>query len=244
MITQKYIATIKDLIDRIFLQQEETLNQAAALIAGSLENGGVLHFFGSGHSHMLGEEIFYRAGGLVPVNSIFEPALMLHEGACKSTKLERLYGYAAVILDHQELQAGEVIIIASNSGINVVPVEMAMEAKKRGLKVLALTSLASSAELESRHSSGTKLYQEADLILDNGVKTGDAQFEVDGMVQKTGPVSTISGIVLLNLLMLKVIENLAGDGDTPPVFMSANIPGGSGHNKKIIEKYRGRLKSL
>ena len=238
----QYIDQLQKLIQKVEQTQEENIKAAAALIAATIRNGGVLHVFASGHSHMLMEEIFYRAGGLVPVNPIFEPSLMLHHGAAKSSSFERVEGIAGTILGQVETKPGEPIIIISNSGINAVPVEMAKEAGALGMKVIALTSLEASKNFASRHSSGKKLFEYAAVVLDNCVEYGDAIAGVDGLKQKMGPASTIVGAVILNSVMIETTKLLISWGMKVPVLMSSNIPGGSEYNAALIEEYKSRIR--
>jgi len=207
--------------------------KAAAWITDSLLDGGVFHVFGSGHSHILADEAHSRAGGLVPVQPIDDPV----EG-----KAERLEGYAAVLLNQYDVREGEVIIIASNSGINALPVEMAIEAKKRGLRVIAVTSMAHTQAASSRHSSGKKLYQVADLVIDNCGIVGDASIEVPGFPGRAGATSSIAGVAIVDSIVVQVAENLVKEGVNPPILISSNVPGGDEHNERIRSKYRERLK--
>jgi uncharacterized phosphosugar-binding protein len=237
---------VNHIIEHIRLVEEEEqtqIEQAAAWIADSIANDGLLHLFGCGHSHILVEEFFYRAGGLVPVNAILETSVMLHEGAVKSSKVERMEGYAKHILDNYTVQAGEVIIVISNSGINGLPVDMAMEAKAKGLKVVALTSSAY-FENEPRHSSGKKLRDIADLVINNHLPSGDALVTLPSTQTKMASGSTIIGGVILNLIMTTVVEKLTERGIEPPIFVSGNVAGGSEINQRFIDRYRNRIKHL
>lgn len=223
--------------------QWEAIGEAALLIADSIAQGGLLHVFGCGHSQILAEEIFYRAGGLVPINAMLEPALSLRE-ATKSTFFERLSGFAKAILDSYQTSPGEAIIIVSASGRNAVPIEMAMVAKERGLKVIALTSLAYSQGVDSRHPSGKKLYQLADLVLDTNAIPGDAALEVPGAPYKVGPTSAVVGIAILWALMVEVVDALVERGVKPPVWLAGNVPGGDEVMVGYLREYRHRIKHL
>ncbi len=222
----------------------ETIERCAHDVADSLASGGILHTFGTGHGHMLAEEIFYRAGCLVPVNAILDPTLMLHESALSSSRAERLAGYAEVVLSRYQVEPGEVIIIASNSGRNAVPIEMALTAKNRGLKVVAITSLMHAESQPSRHASGKRLHELADYVFDNCGIVGDAALSVAGVSENIGPTSTIVGAALLHALLAATIEKLVERDIDPPIFRSANVGQGDDVNARWIERYRGRLRHL
>lgn len=240
----EYFDVMRSLLDEVEQAEAESMERAADLIAESIADGRVLHYFAAGHSHMLGEELFYRAGGLVPVNAIVEPALMVTNGAGKSSHMERLSGLARIILDDARIGAGDVMIIGSNSGVNPVPVEMAAEARADGVKVIALTSREGSRATPIRNSVGKRLYEIADIVIDTHVPCGDAAIQVDGVQQKTGPVSTVVGAAILNSIVVRVIEKLARRGIDPPIFMSSNIPGGLEHNEALLDEYRCKIKSF
>jgi uncharacterized phosphosugar-binding protein len=239
----QYALKIKEIIELVEEEQTGSIKAAAMLIAKSIKQDGLLHLFGCGHSHILVEEVFYRAGGLVPINPILETSTMLHEGAVKSSKIERMQGYAVHILNNYALKKGEVLILISNSGINCLPIEMAIEAKKKGLKVIALTS-SSYLEHESRHPSGKKLYGLADIVIDTMLPYGDALVEVPDTQVKMSPGSTVIGAFLINMLMARVVEELQKLKVDPPIFVSGNVEGGMEYNQKYLEKYQGRIKHL
>lgn len=259
LLMDQYIAAIEKLVHTAGTKQKQVILKAAERIADSIEEGGILHVFGSGHSHMIAEDLFHRAGGLICVNAMLEPSLMeLNIG--RATQLERLSGYADVLLGGYDLKAGEVILIVSNSGINAVPIEMALACKKRGLYVIALTNMDHSKRVESRHPEGLKLYEAADLVLDNGGVYGDAiisygqgmgsvigaggqPFEA-GASLRVGPTSTIGGILVVQTLMMAVTEALLQRGVEPPVLVSANTAGGDEHNRAYISRYRDRIRYL
>lgn len=160
-----YFEQINDILSKVVETQLLQINQTSKIIANSIINDGWLYVFGSGHSHMVAEEFFYRAGGIVRVYPILDTALMLHEGAVKSSAIERLSGYAKNLLDDYPAKENDVIIIASNSGRNAVPIEMAIEAKSKNMKVIAITNLEHSKAVESRHKSGKRLFELADIVI-------------------------------------------------------------------------------
>ncbi len=237
-----YLDNISRLIDHIRNTQTGPLDAAAGQCAKTLMNGGWIYVFGTGHSHMLAEEMFYRAGGLVRVKPILEDGLMLHAGAAKSTELERLPGYAGILLDEYNVQTGDTLIIASNSGRNAVCIEMALGAAARGAAVIALTSIEHSSRTAARHPSGKRLFEAAGIILDNGGCCGDAS--VDFGDRRAAPTSTVIGAVLLNMLQCSVIELLQEAGAPVELYASSNIDGGERINQEYISKYKGIIKGL
>ncbi|MEE8283087.1 MAG: SIS domain-containing protein [candidate division NC10 bacterium] len=239
-----YTTSVHRILGRIEETQREALEQAAGVIFGSLNGGGVLHVFGSGHSIAVAQEAFHRAGGLVPVNLIHEIFLTPLAPPAVSRKMERLSGMASILLDRHDLRGGEVFIVVSNSGINAVPVEIALEAKQRGIFVIALTSLVHSQAVPARHPSGKRLFEVADLCLDNCGESGDAAVAYPEWSGKVGPTSAIAGIFLMNRLVCRVVERYLAEGLIPPVYLSANLPEGDEHNRRLEEKYRRRITLL
>jgi len=196
---------------------------AAGLVADALAGGKTFWVFGTGHSHALAEELYGRAGGLADVRAILEPGLMLHEGLQKSSLLERLPGLADVLLEINPLAAGDVVLIASNSGRNAVPVEFALGARARGVQVIALTSLAHSNAVTSRAPGGQRLFETADVVLDNCGEPGDALIKVPGTPEPTGATSTLVGALLLQALTVEVVTRLTDRGQPPNILRSLNV---------------------
>jgi uncharacterized phosphosugar-binding protein len=239
---QKAIETIETVMDT----QEGVLDQAAEWITASIKEGGVLHVFGSGHSHAISEDVFWRAGGLAPVNAILDFNLTQIGGGSptRSTRLERLEGYSRIILDNYDLRPGEVLIVISQSGINPGPIEVAMAAKSIGLKVIALTSLEQSSHIPSRHSSGKHLFEVADLVIDNCVVPGDACVEIAPGLPKTAPLSTVVCCSIMQCLVAEIAARLYQQGVEPPVWISANVPGGDDRLAQLMSQFGGaRLKT-
>jgi uncharacterized phosphosugar-binding protein len=214
------------------------------MVTEVIKNDGLVHVFGTGHSHMLVEEGLYRAGGLAPVNAILEPGLMLHEGATASTKLERLSGYSEVVAEKYRLEPRDLMIVVSNSGVNAAPVEMALRAKELGLKVVAICSLEYARAAALKPGVPAKLYEIADLTLDNLGEAGDAVVELNGWNLKVGPTSTVVGAALLNAVFVEAVSVLAAEGVEPPVYRSSNMPGAIEHNWALVERFRGRVRHL
>jgi len=244
MIFNDYFKEIHELLKKVEEKESENIVNASQIIADSIANDGVLHVFGCGHSQMYAMELFYRAGGLVPVNAILTPALSLAPTAPFSTFGERQEGLAKLILDAENVKKQDVMLIVSTSGRNSVPIEMAIEAKNKGLKVIVLTSMAFTNEVTSRHKSGKKLYELADVVLDNHGESGDAALETSGVESKFGPTSSVVGFTILQAIIAQVIESLSQKGIDPPIYVSSNLDKGDEINKEHIEKYRNRIKCL
>jgi len=238
-----YEAAIR-LLGEIHKSQGGAIDRATDLIFASLAADGVLHLFGSGHSHLVAEEAFHRAGGLVPVNAMTEPFLTPLTPPRKSGRLERLSGIAAILLDYHEPRPGEVLVIISNAGINPVSVELALEGKVRGLTVIAITSLHHARAVASRHASGKRLFEVADLVIDNCGEAGDGAVSFPGLAGKVGPTSLLAGAFIVNSIVCGVVDRFVAQGLQPPIYLSANLPGGDEHNRRLETKYRGRIKLL
>ena len=239
-----YLSEIRRLLDQVEATQEKAISTAADLIADALAGDHLLHIFGTGHAHILAEELFYRAGGLLPVNPILDSGLMLHDNALASSLYERLPGYTKIVFSVYNLQAGDVILIASNSGANAAPVEAAMLAREHGLKVIAITSLAHTRAVPPRHSSGKKLYELSDVVIDNCGCIGDAALEIAGLPGKIEATSTVIGASLLHWLEHETIQRLMMRGITPDIVISANVPGGDEHNTANFARFKGRIRCL
>jgi uncharacterized phosphosugar-binding protein len=237
-----YIHKLQKMMDQVTETQLATIQEAASLVAQSVSADGIVYTFGTGHSHVIAEDIAYRAGGLVPVDAILEDSLTGNHKVFQSECMERVEGMAEVILNYYSPKPEDVMIIISNSGRNAAPIEMAQGARERGLKVIAITSLQHSKGTTSRHSSGKKLYQLADLVLDNQAPKGDCIMSHPAMKQPFGPASGVLGMIILQSIIVEAIDILAGRGLDPPVFMSGNIDGSEAFNKPLMEKYWGRIK--
>ena len=238
----RYIEEIKRLIEKVQLQKEE-IERASQLVVDALTTNGYVFTFGTGHSHILAEEIFYRAGGLARVCPILENNLMLHAGAARSSILERMSGYAKPILDDVDaVKEGGVMFLFSNSGCNTVAVEMAQEAKARGLSTVCVTNITHSKKATSRHPKGKKLMEVCDVVIDNMGCYGDSAIDVNGYV--TGPTSTVIGAMIMQEIVCRAIEIISDSGKDVEIFTSANTAGNGQANEVYIEKYKPVIKAL
>jgi len=238
----RYFTHAQNKLQELLEHELPNIQKAADLVTESCIQGGKFYVFGSGHSHMIAEELYLRAGGLALVHAILPPELMLHEMANKSTYLERIEGYSQALVELYRLEARDTILVISNSGRNAVPVDMCLAAKAKGAKVIAMTSMKHSANCTSRHSSGKKMYEIADVTIDNCAEPGDAAFPIQGLDYPIGPTSSIAGITVAQALVCQVVDNLVRAGIEPPVFKSSNVDGGDEHNNRMFDKYYGYWK--
>lgn len=240
----KYMTPVFDLAKFFLEKEEQNLRELGEKIFQSLRSEGVWHIFGSGHSALLADELFHRAGGLVPVNSWTEANLSPLVNPSVNRELERDENNAKKIIERHNFQKGEVLLIISNSGINGISVELAQLAKVAGLTIAALTSVAHSRSVGSRHSSGKKLFELADYVIDSSLPSGDAilSWEMsDGMTFKSSASSMVLGSIALHTLEAMIIDKFVEADILPPVLISANTDGGDKHNHMLEEKYSSRI---
>lgn len=239
----QYFDEVTRILGEVRSGQSKSIEQAAEAAARALENNGTIYTFGTGHSHILAEEIFYRAGGLVKVYPILEEPLMLHTNASRSSYMERISGYAGTLLDsYSGIRPRDVIFIFSNSGRNTVSVDMALEAQRKGMVTVCITNMRHSHSVTSRHPSGKKLYEVCDIVIDNCGAVGDAAVAIGSDV--CGPTSTAVGAAIMQAVVCGTVEKLIEDGYTPEVFKSGNVDGGDEANERYIQKYRGEIRIL
>jgi len=232
---QEFYGKINEVLAKINDTQQGKIQQAAGMVADLMANDGILYLLGGGHSLMVAAEAYHRAGGLAPVDIIHDKSF---------GRAERCEGYAKQLLDWYNPPTGSVVVIISNSGRNALPIEMALECKARGIKTIAITSMAHSQSVTARHPSGKRLFEIADVVIDNCGIPGDAILEVEGVRGKVCATSTIAGAMIVNMIICQTVENLVKRGVTPPVFISANVEGGDEHNKKVFAKYQRFIRGL
>ena len=223
------------------------LDAAISLLTRAIEAGAVIQAFGTGHSEAFAMEIAGRAGGLIPTNKIALRDLVLHGSvavdALGGSSLERNPNVVAELWDISPIHPGDIFVIASNSGVNGSVVGMALLAKEKGHDVIAVTSLQHTAKVRPKHSSGLRLSEVADVVIDNLAPYGDATLDLPGGVA-VGSVSSITSAFIAQLLTIGVAERMTGDGRVPPLYLSANIPGGDEHNRALEKKYEGRIRRV
>ena len=223
------------------------LDASIGLMTRAIETGAVLQAFGTGHSEAFAMEIAGRAGGLIPTNKIALRDLVLHGGltveALAGSSLERNPDIVAALWEVSPIHPGDVFVIASNSGVNGSVVGMALMAKEKGHDVIAVTSLQHTAQVRPKHPSGRRLSEIADVVIDNLAPYGDATLALPGGVA-VGSVSSITSAFIAQLLTIGVAERMNRDGRVPPLYLSANIPGGDEHNHALERKYEGRIQRV
>ena len=238
-----YLNTVIELLSRLKNEEMDAVELASKLIADAIEQGHSLFAFGCTHSSLPIQDLVYRAGGLMLVNPLFGPGITALDikPTTISSGMEQMEGYAKVILDNSPMKAGDVLILVSVSGRNAVPVELAQLAQERGIKVIGVTSREYSEAVSSRHSSGKKMNDFADILLDNKAPKGDAVLQAEGVPQKFTPVSGVTSIALLQALIATTIEELLQRGIVPPIFLAANVDGGKEYNARLLAQYRDRI---
>lgn len=239
----KYFDNLNGLLLKVRTSQTDKMETAAQHIADCALHDGMVYTFGTGHGHLLALEIFYRAGGMVRVCPILDERLMLHISASESSEWERNDDLAAELADRYPVRAGDVLIAFSNSGRNAVPVELARLCRERGAYVIALTNMNHTSQVAPRNRLGKRLFEEADLVLDNCGVLGDAAIEGTGG-RMVGPTSTAVGAAMLQAIVSRVEEIARERGQAIEFFASSNIDGGDEINEKYLEKYRGKIQSL
>lgn len=241
MSAHAYLGAAAAGIERLH-QQLAAIEAAAEALTAAIVEGRRIFAFGASHSFMLAEELVYRTGGLMLVNPIYPHGMNLSvRPVTLTSQLERVEGLGATLLRGQPIEASDVLIIASTSGRNAVALDMALAARELGVTTIAVTALEYSRQVESRHSSGKKLYELADIVIDNCAPLGDAAVPIEGFAQAVGPLSTVLGCAVVNAIATQVVANLVGRGVTPPVFISANMPGGDEHNARLLAENRERI---
>jgi uncharacterized phosphosugar-binding protein len=241
---RRYRDHVVGIIDAVIASQADALDAARDAVARALGHDHLLYVAGSGHSHLLAEEVFYRAGGIAAAQAILDPDLMLHLGAERSTLLEREEGRAERVLANYPVGPGDVVVVASNSGRNAYPIEMALAARARGATTIALTSLRHARRTTSRHSSGKRLFEVTDLVLDNGGEYGDACLPIAGGAARMGATSTMLGAFILNTVLAEAVNQLAERGIGVDVYQSANMQGAETEAEALIAKWRPRIRGL
>lgn len=245
---EKYLTGIKEIIDRIEATQSEKIIQAAELLADVSEKGGIIYGFGSGHSHLVIEDAFWRAATPANYCALLEPSITGSFEITKSYGIENLYGIGTQVVDYHRITPNDALIVISNSGNNIAPVDAALRAKEKGIPVIAITAVDYGNYLTTKHRLGVKLKDVADIVLDNCTPIGDAVTEIDGFPMKVGSSSTIPMVLLQNMILTEMVEILVKRGFEPDVYYNGHIAfmdeKASEHNDRLVDKYFYRIRNL
>ena len=231
----EYLEKIVDNLTCIECKQAENLNKAAIAVAEVIKNDGLIYVFGCGHSHIPGLDSFYRAGGLANVSPMLDTDLMLHNGAAKSSRMEKMSGIAPEIFRRYVPTERDMIFVFSASGKNKVPIEMADAARCAGVKCVGISSM-------NYAEKGGKLHEHVDIAIDCQIPYGDACIDVGSA--KMGGLSTYAACFILNTCLINGAKLALEQGTVPPVYLSGNIEGGREHNIVLENLYLGRVKHL
>ena len=232
----EYIKNIVDVLMRIEAGEANALSSASDAVAEVICRDGLVHVFGCGHSHLAALDTFYRAGGLACVSPLLDEDLMLHDGAAKSSRMEKMPGIAIEAFRRAAVDsAKDLLVVISASGKNAAPVEMLRTAKAACVKTVAISSSAYT-------SHGGVMLAEADIAIDCKVPYGDAVIEVG--TGKMGGLSTYASLFILNSVLIEGAKKALARGVTPPIYTSGNVEGGMARNVALEERYFGRVKRL
>lgn len=231
----EYLERITALLRRIESEEADAMARASDLVADAICGDGLVHVFGCGHSHLAALDTFYRAGGLACVSPILDEDLMLHAGAAKSSRMEKMPGIAAEVFRRQGVKPGDVVVVISASGKNAAPVEMCECAKRAGARLVTVSS-------SEYIAHGAKLLSFGDVAIDCKVAYGDAV--IDAGNAKMGGLSTYASLFILNSILIEGAKRAASRGVTPPIYTSGNVEGGTDKNIALEERFLGRVKRL
>lgn len=244
-----YLDTIKANLDRVKKEQAENIRKAAELMADAVANDKLISVYGGGgHTTLVMGEMFFRAGGFANINPIMETGLSVFNQALKYLELERIENYGSAIMRYYDLKKDDVLIIFHNIGINAATIDAAMEAKKAGAKIIAVSSSYWQNEMPAdhfiRHSNGKNLFDYADVAIDDYNPVGDAAVNVPGCETSIAPISNVVDFTIAHWLEIECVRICVERGIEPPLWSSANVPGGDEKNAAKLKKYRPLVKNL
>jgi uncharacterized phosphosugar-binding protein len=244
-----YLDQVTNLLTKVEREQAGNIDKAAELMVGAIEKDQLIHVYGGGgHTTLVMGEMFFRAGGLANINPIMEPGLSVFNQALKYLELERTVNYGRSIVKYFRIQKDEVLIIFHNIGINAATIDAAMEAKENGARIIAVSSSFWQKEMPKehfiRHPSKKNLFDLADICIDDYNPVGDAVIKIDGFDTSIAPISNIVDFYIAHCLEIATVKKCVERGIIPPVWSSANAPGGDEINAKFVKKYLARVKYL
>ena len=245
----EYLEAIHTLMHSILTDETIAIDSAATAIADQIAADKLVHIFGpGGHSNLAAQEIFFRAGGLMHISAILDEGTLLSNGALRSMAIERTPQYGRVVISDQGLGKEDLLILVNAYGINAALIDVALEARERGVTVIGVSSKQHAANTKvdhpARHPSKKNLHDVVDFHIDTKVPIGDAVVSVRGVGEKISAISTFASAYALNCLMIHSIAKLVDKGIEPPVWRSGNAPGGDEANAKFVSKFRQRVRAL
>lgn len=245
---EKYFTTMQEVVKNVYETQEENIMKAATILADTTQKGGLIYGFGTGHSHLVIDDAFWRAATPANYYALLEQSATGSFEITKSYEIENTYGIGKKIVDYHRITPNDCMIIISNSGNNIAPVDAAIRAKEKGIPVIAITAVEYSDYLKTKHKDGVKLKDVADVVLDNCSLIGDAVVDIDGFDMKVGSSSTIPNVFLQNAILSQMVEILVQRGFEPDVYYNGHMafmkPDCADHNDKLVDKYFYRIRNL
>ncbi|MHC8509062.1 MAG: sugar isomerase domain-containing protein [Rhodospirillales bacterium] len=246
---QDYMGQITALMQRILAEEEQPLKRAAGRLAEHIQADRLVYIFGpGGHSNLAAQEIFFRAGGPMHISAILDEGTLLSNGALRSMAVERTPGYGEIVIADQALESGDLLILVNAYGINAALIGAAIEARRRGVFIIGVSSRthadSTAPDHPARHPAKANLHDLADIAIDTKVPVGDAVVAIEGVAEPVAAVSTFANAFALNVLVIRTIAELASRGIDPPVWRSGNAPGGDEANARFISQFRGRVRAL
>lgn len=245
---ENYFKTMQEVVSNVLETQGEAIMKAAEILADTTEKGGIIYGFGTGHSHLVTDDAFWRAATPANYCALLEQSATGSFEITKSYYVENTYGIGKLIVDYHRITSDDCMIIISNSGNNIAPVDAAIRAKEKGIPVIAITAAAYSDFLKTKHKDGVKLKDVADVVLDNCSLIGDAAVDIEGFPMKVGSTSTIPNVFLQNAVLTQMVELLVQRGFEPDVYYNGHMAfmdeNCADHNDKIVDKYFHRIRNL
>ncbi len=230
-------------------EDADAIRAAARLVAKQIKQDKIVYAFGpGGHSNIGAMELFFRAGGLMHISAMLDEGTLLSGGALRSMAIERTPGYGKIVIEDYGLGAGDLLILINAYGINSAVIDAALEARRRGVTIIGVTSVrhaaATAPDHPARHPSKQNLSDLVDVVLDSKIEVGDVVIRIEGQEQRVGPLSTFATSYLLNAMVAEAVALLAEEGVQPPIWQSGNSPGGDEANARFIARFKGRIKKL
>ena len=245
---QSYFKVMEEIIEKIETTQQEAIGRAAVLLADTTQKGGIIYGFGTGHSHLVTDDAFWRAATPANYCALLEQSATGSFEITKSYEIENIYGIGKKIVDYHRITPKDCMIIISNSGNNIAPVDAALRAKEKGIPVIGITAVEYSSYLKTKHRDGVKLKDVADVVLDNCSLIGDAAVEIEGFPMKVGSTSTIPNVYLQNAVLVEMVDILVKRGFRPDVYYNGHMAfmdeNCAYHNQELVDKYFYRIRSL